>query len=372
MRRPRAQLRAFVALTSLLVFALFASTASARPWSGAADTVVVTWQSPTPAEGAQVAGAAGGKVTISLAAAATGGTLLRVRIGSQGLPAGASLDGKEGNPATATFVWSPTAAQAGTHTVTFTAASTTSPGVAADPRRLAIVVRAAGAPPKPPPPKPKAKRKPRPAIRILSGVNNTYRWAKLLRRSVARSAPNRSARVVDAIPFLTPENTQNIVALLEYRRLKSGEWVKVRLAKLPNSSVGWVRRGDIGAFQLVRTRLIVNRQALTATLYRAGKKIFQAPVGVGQSQWPTPRGEYYIRMKLCCYGNPIYGPYAFGLSARSAVLTDWPGGGFIGIHGTNAPGLIPGRISHGCIRMRNEHITRLNRLMSVGTPVSVR
>jgi lipoprotein-anchoring transpeptidase ErfK/SrfK len=54
------------------------------------------------------------------------------------------------------------------------------------------------------------------------------------------------------------------------------------------------------------------------------------------------------------------------------VLTDWPGGGFIGIHGTNAPGLIPGRVSHGCIRMRNEDITRLNSLMSVGTPVSVR
>jgi hypothetical protein len=26
---------------------------------------------------------------------------------------------------------------------------------------------------------------------------------------------------------------------------------------------------------------------------------------------------------------------AFGTSARSVVLTDWPDGGFIGIHGTN-------------------------------------
>ena len=211
-----------------------------------------------------------------------------------------------------------------------------------------------------------------PAVRKLSGVNNTYRWAKVLRRIVARSAPRRSARVVDVLPFLTPEYTQNLVALLESRRIKGKEWVKVRLAKLPNSSVGWVRRGDLGAFRLVRTRLLVNRGAFTATLYRAGKKVFRARIGVGQSQWPTPRGEYYIRMKLCCYGNAVYGPYAFGLSARSAVLTDWPGGGFIGIHGTNAPGLIPGRISHGCIRLRNEDITRLNRLMPVGTPVSVR
>jgi lipoprotein-anchoring transpeptidase ErfK/SrfK len=62
---------------------------------------------------------------------------------------------------------------------------------------------------------------------------------------------------------------------------------------------------------------------------------------------------------------------AFGTSARSAVLTDWPSGGFIGIHGTDYPELIPGRISHGCIRMRNSDILRLGRLMPVGTPLTV-
>ena len=366
----RAHARAAGVLTTLFVFAVAASTASARPWSGSQATVV-SWQSPTPAEGAQVATGAGTTVTVPLAASATGGPVVQVRIGSQGLPAGASLDSKPGNPATATFAWTPAAAQAGTHTVTFTATSTTSPALAAAPRRIAIVVRA-GAPPVKPPPKVKPKRRAVPAVRTLSGVNHSYRWAKLRGRTVARSAPRRSASVVDVLPFLTPENTQNLVALLESRRIRGKEWVKVRLAKLPNSSVGWVRRSDLGAFRLVRTRLLVNRSAFTATLYKAGKKVFRARIGVGQSQWPTPRGEYYIRMKLCCYGNPVYGPYAFGLSARSPVLTDWPGGGYIGIHGTNAPGLIPGRISHGCIRLRNEDITRLNRLMPVGTPVSVR
>jgi lipoprotein-anchoring transpeptidase ErfK/SrfK len=217
-----------------------------------------------------------------------------------------------------------------------------------------------------------ATPKAEPVVRKLSGVNNTYRYAKLRNRAVARSGPSRSARVVDVIPFVTPENTQNLVALLESRVVKGKEWVKVRLAKLPNSSVGWVPRSNLAGFRLVRTRLMINRAALTATLYKVGKKIFQAPIGIGQSQWPTPRGEFYIRMKLCCYNNAVYGPYAFGVSARSPVLTDWPGGGYIGIHGTNAPGLIPGRISHGCIRLRNGDITRLNRLMPVGTPVSIR
>jgi L,D-transpeptidase catalytic domain len=362
----RVHARGACALVFLFAFAVVAATASARP------AVVVSWQAPTPAHGTQVKTAPGSKVTIQLAASAAGGPLLGVRIGSQGLPPGAQLDSRPGNPANATFTWTPTASQSGAHTITFTAVVTASSAVAAEPRQVVVAVGST-APPPPPKPKRKAKPKPKaPAVRILSGVNHTYRWAKLRHRTVARSAPSRSARVVDVLPFLTPENTQNLVALLESRRIKGKDWVKVRLAKLPNSSVGWVRRADLGAFRLVRTRLLINRSAFSATLFKGGKKVFRAPIGVGQAQWPTPRGEYYIRMKLCCYGNPVYGPYAFGLSARSPVLTDWPGGGYIGIHGTNAPGLIPGRISHGCIRLRNHDITRLNSLMPVGTPVSVR
>jgi lipoprotein-anchoring transpeptidase ErfK/SrfK len=67
----------------------------------------------------------------------------------------------------------------------------------------------------------------------------------------------------------------------------------------------------------------------------------------------------------------FYGPVAFGTNARSPVLTDWPGGGFIGIHGTDEPQVIPGRISHGCIRLRNSDILKLARLMPVGTRVVV-
>jgi lipoprotein-anchoring transpeptidase ErfK/SrfK len=100
--------------------------------------------------------------------------------------------------------------------------------------------------------------------------------------------------------------------------------------------------------------------------------VFEAPVGVGRTDAPTPRGEFYVRDKLTSFDNSFYGPIAFGTSARSAVLTDWPNGGYVGIHGTNEPQLIPGRISHGCIRMRNTDILRLARLMPVGTPLTIR
>ena len=73
-----------------------------------------------------------------------------------------------------------------------------------------------------------------------------------------------------------------------------------------------------------------------------------------------------MREKFRVTGAPVYGPFALGTSAYAPHLTDWPGGGVVGLHGTNEPGLIPGRPSHGCIRLRNEKITRLYRLAPAG------
>ena len=98
----------------------------------------------------------------------------------------------------------------------------------------------------------------------------------------------------------------------------------------------------------------------------------RVPVGVGTAAAPTPRGKFVIRNELTRFHSAFYGPIALGTSARSATLTDWPGGGYIGIHGTDEPALIPGRVSHGCVRMRNADILRLVRLAPVGTPLTIR
>ncbi len=68
----------------------------------------------------------------------------------------------------------------------------------------------------------------------------------------------------------------------------------------------------------------------------------------------------------------IYGVLAFGTSAFSRFRTDWPGGGQVGVHGTNQPNLIPGRISNGCVRLRNRDVRRLDRRVAVGTPVLIK
>jgi lipoprotein-anchoring transpeptidase ErfK/SrfK len=121
----------------------------------------------------------------------------------------------------------------------------------------------------------------------------------------------------------------------------------------------------------VGTQLVIDRHRLRATLRRAGRVVWSSPVGVGKAATPTPGGRFWIRERLRSpFGGSLYGPWAFGTSAYSS-LSEWPGGGVVGIHGTNQPWLIPGRPSHGCIRLPNPAIRRLVRLAPVGTPVLI-
>jgi hypothetical protein len=210
----------------------------------------------------------------------------------------------------------------------------------------------------------------RPAL--LDRREARFRFAPVMKAVEARAQPRRSSPRVALVTGETEEGTTNILLVIGEGRGPEGTWVHVRLPVLPNHRTGWVPRTALGGYQFVDTHLVVDRARFTATLLRDGRPVFTARVGIGRTAWPTPRGSFYIRDKVAGFNNPFYGPIAFGTSARSAVLTDWPGGGFVGIHGTNEPSLIPGRISHGCVRMRNEDITRLARLMPVGTPLTIK
>jgi lipoprotein-anchoring transpeptidase ErfK/SrfK len=99
----------------------------------------------------------------------------------------------------------------------------------------------------------------------------------------------------------------------------------------------------------------------------------KARIGVGKPGTATPVGRFYVRDRLIpADTDSVYGVFAFGTSAFSPTLTDWPGGGIVGVHGTNQPALIPGRISHGCVRVRNRKVLKLRRKMPLGTPIRIR
>ena len=207
----------------------------------------------------------------------------------------------------------------------------------------------------------------------LSGVNHVSRWAYVLRRVNAQRQPSISSRALGVIRAVTPEGKTNLVLAYASRRDAAQRlWIRVPLSAIPNGLSGWVPRNALGDLHIVRTHLVIDRADLSAVLLRDGRAIFRTRVGLGQPRWPTPRGEFYVRVRLDHFLDPMYGPVAFGTNARQPWLTDWPNGGVVGIHGTDAPRLLPGRVSHGCIRVRNDAILRLARLMPLGTPVSIR
>ena len=137
----------------------------------------------------------------------------------------------------------------------------------------------------------------------------------------------------------------------------------------PNGRTGWVHADSLSQLHVVRTQLVIDRTSKRAKLFKKGRKIWEAPVGIGKAGSPTPRGKFWVR-ELLRGGGGVYGTWAFGTSAYSN-LSDWAKGGVVGIHGTNQPGLIPGRPSHGCVRVRNPKINQLKRLMPIGTPIDI-
>lgn len=212
-----------------------------------------------------------------------------------------------------------------------------------------------------------------PAVERLEQPGRLSRYAHVDVAVTARVRPDGTAPVKAPLGTRTEDGTDELVTIISRTRDRAGSWwLKVNLPVRPNGSTGWIPRAAVGEIRRVSSWLRVDRKRFRMTLVRRGKVIFRARVGVGRRQWPTPRGTFYIRNRLAGAAlGRIYGPLAFGTSARSAVLTDWPGGGVIGIHGTNEPELLPGRVSHGCIRLRNADILRLGRLLSVGTPVTI-
>jgi lipoprotein-anchoring transpeptidase ErfK/SrfK len=212
------------------------------------------------------------------------------------------------------------------------------------------------------------------AATVLSNGRTLSRWAYPQTAAIVRKTPSRAAHAVGRLHFLTEDGQAEVyLALSKTVVARTGvTWIRVSVPKRPNNVTGWVAASALGALHVVRGRLVVRRAKLRATLYNgAGNAIWSARVGIGRPSLPTPAGHFYVREKLRAIGSPMYGPFALGTSAYAPTLTDWPGGGVVGLHGTDQPGLIPGRPSHGCIRLRNADITRLWHLISVGMPIDV-
>ena len=188
-------------------------------------------------------------------------------------------------------------------------------------------------------------------------------------RYKVRWGPGRHYHTFARLRYYTEDSAPENYLVLRSKIGSDGKpWFNIRVPRRPNGSKGWVPARAL-RLRTVTTMFEIDKGALKGRLFQDGHEVWTSRIGVGASGTPTPSGRYWVRERLSNLGgNPAYGPFAFGTAAYSR-LSDWPGGGVVGIHGTNAPGLLPGRVSHGCVRVPNSKILKLKKLMPVGTPI---
>jgi len=207
----------------------------------------------------------------------------------------------------------------------------------------------------------------------LSNERTSTTWAYGLSTAGIFARPSARARRIGHVQLETSDGFPEIYVLLVSHRDAAGrQWVKLRMPGRPNGRTGWARSSALGSFEQTHWMIVLNLRARRLTAYRWGRVRFRAPVGVGKPSTPTPPGHFWIteRRTVTSRSSP-YWPYILGTSDYS-TLTEWPGGGIVGIHGDfGEPQRIPGDPSHGCIRMRDHDMTWLARHVTLGTPVEI-
>jgi lipoprotein-anchoring transpeptidase ErfK/SrfK len=164
---------------------------------------------------------------------------------------------------------------------------------------------------------------------------------------------------------------QDLTMLVDQAKQIGGKtWLRVYLPDRPNESEGWVRQSDVRVVKL-HERIKIDLSKYRLWYYRDDKLVDSFKVGIGRNIWPTPTGTYYVwaRVPQASPTGP-YGAFAVGLSGFSPVLSEWPGGGRVAIHGTANPADPGHKVSHGCIRVFNKNVVEL-RHVPMGTPVII-
>jgi hypothetical protein len=150
-----------------------------------------------------------------------------------------------------------------------------------------------------------------------------------------------------------------------------GDWVQVAIPVRPNGTVGWVLSSDIQRLNITY-RVIVEVSTNTMIVEHQGVELWRESVATGTGDTPTPLGLFFVREIVKGNPNGPYGPYVLGLSGYSEVLIAFAGGeGAIAIHGTNAPNSIGSNASFGCVRITNDSMQSLVRVLPLGTPVEI-
>ena len=177
--------------------------------------------------------------------------------------------------------------------------------------------------------------------------------------------------VVGVFPRVNDQGAVQVFPLLDRLEVSGSTWYRAMLPMRPNGSTGWIPGDDVRLGQ-TGYRIAIDLRRFRLQLLDGCDVVDRFAIGVGTDDTPTPRGAFFLNSLLQPpERGSVYGAFAFGLSAYSDVITDWEGGGIVGLHGTNDPSSIGHNASHGCIRMTNDAIRFLAKNVPLGTPVEI-
>ena len=185
-----------------------------------------------------------------------------------------------------------------------------------------------------------------------------------------RVAPSRGARVLKTLTQFESDYRQRVIFAVGVERTASGAagWYRVSLPGRPNGRTGWIPAAAVSLQPMYR-EIVIDRSSRKLELRDRGRLVLRTTVAVGRPGMQTPLGSYYV-----IWGfrppDPFLGVWAFATSAYSS-LSEWPGGGIVGIHGTSAPQYLGQAVSHGCVRVSNSAVLVLKRYVRPGTAIRI-
>ncbi|MGI9185942.1 MAG: L,D-transpeptidase [Gaiellales bacterium] len=198
----------------------------------------------------------------------------------------------------------------------------------------------------------------------------------IVSRAAVHAEPSGASPVLQRLTPLDEAFNRRVVLAIARRTDADGAaWLQLRLPGRPNGGTGWVRESAV-AVEPVRFGIVVWRRARVLEVYdrtRPQRPVMHAAIAVGAPGMETPLGEYFITGEFRPDPDTqgVLGAWAWSTSSYSK-LSDWPGGGVVGIHGTSEPELLGQAVSHGCIRVDDRNVAKMRRWIGPGATVSIR
>ncbi|MBN1256813.1 MAG: L,D-transpeptidase family protein [Planctomycetes bacterium] len=199
--------------------------------------------------------------------------------------------------------------------------------------------------------------------RIIQRLN------KLNARLVFSTAPCKDAE------YYTVRENDNLANIA--KRFEVHYDCIIAINRLPGNYIRPGQNLKIIRFSSVLTKAVIDKSAMTLTLYHNGKWLKQYPICHGGDK--TIPGNYTITIKAPNpqWTDPATNQVYDSNNPKNILGSRWigfngtgPSTG-IGIHGTTLPESIPGTTSNGCIRMHNKDVEEVYGILIVGSEARI-